>query len=112
MQKTTRTIIRQLGVNATDSLTASIYCPFQPDLVRVRCYNASDQLVVQTTVTSTLPLETIDGVIGAIVGDVETAGVVIDTSFQCVNPISGDYTFNFSENVDGVIVIILEFIKN
>jgi len=112
MQKTTRTIIRPLGANAVTSFTTQIYCPFQPDLVKVRCYNASDQLVVQTTVTSTLPLETTDGVIGVIVGDVEASGVVIDTTFQCVNPISGDYTFNFLTPVDGVIVIILEFIKN
>ena len=112
MQKTTRTIIEPLGANAVNSITKSIYCPFQPDLVRVRCYNASDQLVVQTTVTSTLPLETTDSVIGVIVGDIEASGVVIDNTFKCVNPISGDYTFNFLTDVDGVVVIILEFIKN
>jgi hypothetical protein len=112
MQKTTRTIVQPLGINAVTSFTTQIYCPFQPDSVRVRCYNASDQLVVQTTVTSTLPLETLDGVIGVIAGDIETSGVVIDNTFQCVNPINGDYTFNFLTAVDGVVVIILEFIKN
>ena len=112
MLKTTRTITQDFGANTTNSLTASIYCPFQPDLVRVRCYNASDQALSHTTVTSTLPLESLDGVIGVIVGDVDDTGLVIDTTFQCVNPISGDYTFNFLTPVDGVIVIILEFIKN
>lgn len=111
MLKTTRTISQDFQANATDSLTASIYCPFQPDLVRVRCYNAA-QNNAQANVTSTLPLETTDGIIGYIVGDAEAGSAVVDTTFQCVNPINGDYTFNFSSPVDGVIVIILEFIKN
>ena len=111
MLKTTRTISQDLGANATDSLSASIFCPFQPDLVRVRCYNAA-QNGAQSNVSSTLPLETTDGIIGYIVGDAEAGSAVVDTTFQCVNPISGDYTFNFEDEVDGYIVIILEFIKN
>ena len=111
MLKTTRTISQDFGANPTSSLTASIYCQFQPDFVRVRCYNAA-QNGAQSNVSSTLPLETTDGVIGFIIGDAESGSPIVDTTFQCVNPISGDYTFNFSTAINGVIVIILEFIKN
>ena len=111
MLKTTRTISQDFQANAANSITASIYCPFQPDLVRVRCYNAA-QNAAQSNVTSTLPLETTDGVIGYIIGDAEAGSPIVDTTFQCVNPINGDYTFNFSTALDGVVVIILEFIKN
>ena len=111
MLKTTRTISQDFGANLTTSLTASIYCPFQPDLVRVRCYSVP-QNGAQANVSSTLPLETTDGVIGYIIGDAEAGSSITDTTFQCVNPISGDYTFNFSSELNGIVVIILEFIKN
>lgn len=112
MLKTTRTIVRNFGANAVTSFSDQIYCPFQPDMVRVRSYNLINQVDSYPEIKSTLPLETIDGTISTIIGDINVSGIIVDNTFQCVNPIAGDYTFEFTSEVDGLVVIILEFIKN
>lgn len=106
-------IVISESITSSTGFTKNIYCPFVPDVIRVSnlykngAAQATDNLV---RVSCDLPIRSLDRCIGVVEDD---NGFNYDPlSFECTGAVSGEYTFEFDNEIDGNITLTLEFVKH